>query len=142
MTATTVFSAKAILRNPEGKFALCMKEMLVNGELHSRFDIPGGGIDHGEDALTTLRREILEEMGLQATHINPRPKYFCIGESSDGNTPLVLVFYEVEVENFNYTPTEECREMRFFTLDEALESDIYHAVRTSLEEVKRLFGEF
>jgi 8-oxo-dGTP pyrophosphatase MutT (NUDIX family) len=59
-----------------------MKEMTVHGEMQSRFDIPGGGIDHGEDALTTLRREIMEETGLTVTHIDPRPKYFFVGEST------------------------------------------------------------
>jgi hypothetical protein len=32
--------------------------------------------------------------------------------------------------------------MRFFSLDEALEADLYPAIRTSLEEAKRVFGEF
>lgn len=32
--------------------------------------------------------------------------------------------------------------MRFFSLDEALEADVYPAIRTSLEEAKRVFGEF
>lgn len=135
-------SAKAILRNPEWKFALCMKEMMINGELHKKWDIPWGGIDHGEGALTTLRREILEETGLTITHIDPRPKYFFVGESTCWNVPMWIVCYDVEVEHFDYTPTDECREMRFFTLDEALEADVYPAIRTSLEEAKRVFGEF
>lgn len=135
-------SAKAILRNPEWKFALCMKEMMVHWEMQSRFDIPGGGIDHGEDALTTLRREIMEETGLTVTYINPQPKYFFVGESTCETVPLGLLFYEVEVEHFDYTPTDECREMKFFSLEEALEADVYPAIRTSFEEAKRVFGEF
>jgi len=135
-------SAKAILRNPEWKFALCLKEMMVHWELHSRFDIPWGGIDHGEDAISTLTREIHEETGLKVVSIEPRPKYFFVWESTCWNVPLGLIYYEVQVENFDYTPTEECREMKFVTLDEALEADIYPAVRSSLEEVKRLFWAF
>ena len=56
--------------------------MLVHGEMQSRWDIPGGGIDHGEDALQTLEREILEETGLKVISIEPRPKYFFVGEST------------------------------------------------------------
>lgn len=135
-------SAKAILRNPEWKFALCMKEMMVNVELHKKWDIPWGGIDHGEHPLNTIKREIKEEMGLTVTKIHPNPKYFFIWESSCGNVPLGLVFYETEVEHFDYTETEECRELRFFTLQEALEEDLYPAVRSVFEEVQESFGDF
>jgi 8-oxo-dGTP pyrophosphatase MutT (NUDIX family) len=116
--------------------------MLVDGKIQSRWDIPGGGIDHGEDVFQTLKREILEETGLKVLSIEPRPKYFFVGESTCRNIPLALVCYEVAVEDFDYTPTDECREMQFFSLDEALEVDIYPAIRTSLEEAKRVFGIF
>ncbi len=135
-------SAKAILRNSEGRFALCLKEMMVHGELQTKWDIPGGGIDHGEDAMQTIQREIMEETWLEVTSINPHPTYFFVWESACGNVPIGLVFYEVITKNFDYTPTDECRELRFFTLEEALQADIYPAVKTSLEEAKELFGEF
>ncbi|NDK09453.1 NUDIX domain-containing protein [Candidatus Gracilibacteria bacterium] len=135
-------SAKAILRNSEGKFALCLKEMLVDGVLQSRLDIPGGGIDHGETAIETIKREIFEEMGLIVRHIDPSPKYFFTGESTCTRIPMGIVCYETEVENFDYTPSEECRVMNFYSLEEALNADLYPAVRTSLEEAQKLFGKF
>ncbi len=135
-------SAKAILRNPEWKFALCMKEMMVHGQLVSKWDIPGGGIDHGEDAFTTLHREIMEETGLTIKHIDPQPKYFFIGESTCRTIPFAIICYEVQVEHFDYIQTDECREMKFFTLEEALEANVYPGIKTSLEEAKRVFGEF
>jgi hypothetical protein len=52
------------------------------------------------------------------------------------------VFYETELEHFDYIPSDECRDLKFFTLDEALESNLWPAVRSNLEEVKVLFGDF
>lgn len=135
-------SAKAILRNSEWKFALCMKEMEVDGKFLTKWDIPWGGIDHGEDVFTTLRREIKEEMGLEVKQIEKQPQYFFIWESACWKVPLWLVFYEVEVENFDYIASDECRELRFFELDEALKEDLWPAVRKFLKEAKGLFGEF
>lgn len=135
-------SAKALIYNEEGKFALCLKEMMVHWELHTKWDIPGGGIDHGEHWPETISREIMEEMWIRVTHVNLHPKYFFVWESSCWTIPLTLVCYETELENFDYTPSDECREMRFFTLDEALEQNLYPAIRTTLEQAMRDFGKF
>lgn len=135
-------SAKAILRNPEWKFALCMKEMKIDWTVQSNWDFPGGWIDHWEDVFETLEREIMEEMWLKVTNIKPSPKYFFIGESACWKVPLGLVFYETQVSNFDYISSDECRELRFFTLEEALEENLWPAVRSNLEEAKKLFQGF
>jgi len=135
-------SAKAILRNSEWKFALCLKEMLVDWVLQSRLDIPWGWIDHWETAIETIKREIFEEMWLIVRHIDPSPKYFFTWESTCTRIPMWIVCYETEVENFDYTPSEECRVMNFYSLEEALNADLYPAVRTSLEEAQKLFWKF
>jgi hypothetical protein len=51
----------------------------------------------------------------------------------------VLTYYEVDVENLDYTASEECREMNFFTLDEALNEDLWPMVRVNFLEVKEMF---
>lgn len=49
-------SAKAIIRHP-GRRELTLIE-------HEQFvTLPGGGVEHGEDPLQALRREIAAEMG-------------------------------------------------------------------------------
>jgi 8-oxo-dGTP diphosphatase len=116
-----------------------MKEMKVNGELLIKYDIPWGGIDHWENPLDALRREIKEELWLEVTKINSSPKYFLVWESADWQIPLVLTYYEVDVENLDYTASEECREMNFFTLDEALNEDLWPMVRVNFLEVKEMF---
>ena len=117
--------------------------MIVHGEMQTKFDIPGGGIDHGElTAQETIRREVMEELWLQVTHIDNAPKYFFIGESTCEEIPLGIVFYETQVEHYNYTESDECRELKFVTLEEALEQELYPAVRNLLEQAKKLYGTF
>ncbi len=56
-TAKPRYTARAILRNKDNKYAV-MYSYKFN--LHS---LPGGGVDEGEDVVSALKREILEETG-------------------------------------------------------------------------------
>ncbi|MDA9128975.1 NUDIX hydrolase [Candidatus Gracilibacteria bacterium] len=115
-------SAKACITNSEGKMLLCREDT-------GHWDIPGGGIDHGEEIHAALKREIMEEMGLLVTSISPQPLYVYISESSgiaSPKRPICLLIYKVEVENLNFTPSSECEEIGFFSIEEALAVNLYH----------------
>ena len=56
-------TARAIVKNKDGLYAVMYADKF---KLHS---LPGGGIEDGEDALVTLRREIFEETGCTCDHI-------------------------------------------------------------------------
>lgn len=127
-------SVKAIIRNKEWRF-------LLSKENTWYWDFPGGGIDHGEQVFTALRREIKEEMWLNITHINRKPIDFCIARSSPINNktpkPRWLIIYEVEVENLNFTQSDECMEIWFFTTDEALRSKLYIGALDAVNSLKK-----
>ena len=50
-------TARAIIKNQDGLYAVMYADKF---KLHS---LPGGGVEDGEDVLTTLRREVYEETG-------------------------------------------------------------------------------
>ena len=56
-------TARAIIRNSEGLYAV------MYAEKFDLYSLPGGGVEDGEDILSALRREILEETGCRCEKI-------------------------------------------------------------------------
>ena len=56
-------TARGIVKNSDGLYAVMYAGKF---NLHS---LPGGGVEDGEDTLTALRREILEETGCACDHV-------------------------------------------------------------------------
>lgn len=129
-------SAKALIKNSDWKFILVKED---TGE----WDIPGGGIDHGEELHEALKREIMEEMWLDVIRISSQPLYTIITESSGVSSiqrPICLLIFETEVENLDFTPSNECIEIRFFTPEEALDVSnitLYHPTIKAMQEMKK-----
>lgn len=51
------YTARAILKNKDNKYAVMYSHKF------NLYSLPGGGIDEGEDMISALKREILEETG-------------------------------------------------------------------------------
>ncbi|WP_215225766.1 NUDIX hydrolase [Echinicola shivajiensis] len=98
-------SIKALILNESGGF-LIMKE--DNG----LWDLPGGGLDRGESPIDCIHREINEEMGLKPIKIEPRPILLFSSNNPKGE-PIVNVLYETQLPHLDFTPTAECREIKF-----------------------------
>ncbi len=56
-------AARAVLRNSRGEYALMYYSK------YGFHTLPGGGVEHGEDILTALHREILEETGCRCDEV-------------------------------------------------------------------------
>jgi len=127
-------SAKAFITNKEGKILLCKEASGV-------WDIPGWWIDHGEEILDALEREIQEEMWLKVQILANFPKYVFSTESSgiwSPQRPILLLLYPCEVENLNYTASDECTEIWFFSPSEALNNiELYHPNIKVMRELKK-----
>lgn len=89
--------------------------ILLARESDNTWDMLGGGLDHGEDSIACLKREIQEETGLIVTKVWPEPRYFITAHKASNNIYIANVVYQIELENLNFTPTDECKELRFFS---------------------------
>lgn len=117
---------------PESFYRVTVKALVVKDgkillvkespELSGKWELPGGGLDFGEEIQEGLRREVEEEMGVKIKSIEDRPMYawpwkFENWRYMDWFYSLTLG-YRVEFENFNFETTEECVEIGWFTKDE------------------------
>ena len=107
--------------------ALCVRDgkiLLIHEppERSDKWEMPGGGLDFGEDIKTGLKRELEEEMGLKITKISEHPVYVWTHKYTklrnlDWYYSLVLA-YRVEFENLDFNITKECDALEFFTKEQ------------------------
>ena len=118
-------SIKALVAR-DGKILLHKEGPSLGG----RWELLGGGLDFGEDIHEGLRREIREETGLVVKSISKRPMYawtwrFENTRGMDWSYSLVLG-YQVELESLDFTPSEECQELQFFSKEELMTAELCH----------------
>lgn len=104
-------SVKALILDEEGRFLLCRED---NGG----WDLPGGGLDHGEEPHEGLRREVHEETGLVLSWIDPQPICFVTARNPH-HVPFCNVIYPATLAHLNFVPSAECQELRFVDKTEA-----------------------
>jgi 8-oxo-dGTP pyrophosphatase MutT (NUDIX family) len=119
-------SVKGISIDDTGRF-------LLSREDNGKWELLGGGLDHGEDPVACLKREIHEEAGLEVTYVSPTPKYLVTCKRHNSDTYVANVIYEVKLKDLNFTPSEECQELRHCSVEEAKQLDLFPNVEAFLE---------
>ena len=109
--------------------------VLLSREENGKWEMLGGGLDHEEDPIACLKREINEETGLQLAWISSSPKYFITSPRFDSsvNTYMANVVYEIKLKDLDFTPSEECQELRFFSTEEMKAVELFPNVQKLLE---------
>ncbi len=116
-------SVKALIKNSEGN-------ILLSKEENGMWELLGGGLDHGETPQTGLVREVLEETDLKVHSIATQPSYYVTFPVLDRNYYAANVIFEAQIENLNFTPSDECIALEYFSPEEILErEDIYQNVK-------------
>jgi 8-oxo-dGTP pyrophosphatase MutT (NUDIX family) len=87
------------------------------------WELPGGGLDFGETMAEGLKREVREEMGLEVTSVSDKPIYMWTHrrEHSRGMEwfYILVLAFRMELKTLDgFVPTDECRELRFFSKEE------------------------
>lgn len=123
-------SVKAlVLNDARDKFLVCEKKSGV-------FELPGGGLEWGEEVKAELAREIREEMDLAVTEIADRPAYFLTGQTLNSHTWVANVVYETKLENLDFKPSDECVSIKFINQDNLEGLRLFPAVRQLAENFK------
>lgn len=105
-------SIKALVRNHEGKV------LVVKETNRDYWDLPGGGIDHGESISDALAREMHEEVSLTGDFT-----YRVIAVEEPKLLERVSVWqtriiFEIEPVNMTFTPGEDGDEVMFIDPEE------------------------
>lgn len=108
-------SIKALILDEWGRFLLCREDV-------GKWELPGWGLDFGENPREGLIREIREEMWLEVLTIADNPSYFFTWHENKWRANII---YETTVKNLNFTPSNECLEIGFFTTEEALKLPLF-----------------
>lgn len=91
-------------------------------EANPRFELPGGGLDFGEEPRAGLEREIEEEMGLPVSEVSSRPVYVWTThfEQKRGLEWFysIVLAYRIDFAHLDFTPTDDCAEIGFFSHEE------------------------
>lgn len=124
-------SVKGIVVNEQG-------HILLSRERNDRWEMLGGGLDHEEDPIECLKREVKEETGLEVTYVSPNPKYFITSPKATANGTIYIanVIYEIKLKDLNFVASDECQELRFFTIEELETVDLFPNVQRLLDILK------
>ena len=119
-------SVKALILDHQGRFLLVK-------DISGKWELPGGGLDHGESIEQGLKREIREEMGIEVISIAKSPAYYFTVFDSHTDEWICNAVYETEIENLNVTLTDECLEYRFFDRQSAGNKPLFDNVTKFIE---------
>ena len=105
-------AVKGLVRDQSGK-------LLFVQERSDSWDLPGGGLEHGENIVEALTREFQEELGVDITIDSDRPRIIPTWNTKFDD-PVLIIIYEVtllttpcltnEVSNFSYFDIHEIKQ--------------------------------
>ncbi len=119
-------SAKRLILDDSGRF-------LLTQENDGRRELPGGGLDHGELATTGLRREIMEETGLNVTRVADHPSYFLTALNQKKTRRIANIIFETQLENCDFSASDECVALDFFDVESAKSLELFPNVTEFLK---------
>jgi len=86
------------------------------------WELPGGGLEFGEKFTEALKREIKEETGLTVKWMDEKPTYVWTTNHGSGRGMkyywVCSVIFRFDVVDLNFTPSTECKEIRFFSKED------------------------
>jgi 8-oxo-dGTP pyrophosphatase MutT (NUDIX family) len=106
---------------------LCVREGKVlmvreSSALSGKWELPGGGLDFGEEISAGFKREVQEEMGLIVSKMSKNPVYVWTHKYENRRDLewfySFVVAYRVEFEDLHFTASDECEAIEFVSKDD------------------------
>ena len=106
---------------PERRVEATVKALVLDGhgrilllrETTGLWDLPGGRLEHGETLAEGLRRECLEEMGVDCEPLEERPSLVWCAADKDGVWRVMLAF-RARLASLDLRLSDECVGHGFF----------------------------
>jgi 8-oxo-dGTP diphosphatase len=133
-TGTTGASQKAFVFNSEGKMLTLFRTQTAPTGPNT-WDLPGGDLDYGEDAIAGIIREITEETGLGVTNVSPFDVESLINPA--GNFWISIAYY-AQATTSDVTLSFEHSEYRWVTISEFLEINTSNRAKRFAENLLAL----
>jgi len=109
------------------------KKFLLVQEDNGKWELPGGGLDWGEQPAECIKREIQEEMGLVTTYVANHSSYLITTARDSDGVWIANILFETQVENLMFTPSSECVAIKFVSKEEAEDLNLFVNVKKFLE---------
>jgi 8-oxo-dGTP diphosphatase len=127
-------SQKAVVFNQEGKM-LTMFRTETAPTRPNTWDLPGGDLDLGEDAIESIVREITEETGLAVTNVRPFDVESLINPEG---TFWITIAYYAQASSDDVKLSYEHNDYRWVTIDEFLEINTSKRAQRFIESLLKL----
>jgi 8-oxo-dGTP diphosphatase len=124
-------SQKAFVFNPEGKMLTIFRTETAPTRPNT-WDLPGGDLEFGEDAIESMTREITEETKLSVTNVRPFDVESLINQ--EGNFWISIAYY-AETDDSNVTMSFEHNAFKWVTVREFLEMNTSKRARRFVESL-------
>ena len=118
-------SIKALVLDDEGRFLLAKEDV-------GKWELLGGGMKHGESPQDALKREVKEETGIDVVWVDENPSYFLTVENTHQGFWQANVIYKAKLASLDFTPSPECQELKFFSVEEAKKEKFFPNVEIFL----------
>ncbi|MDD5731545.1 MAG: NUDIX hydrolase [Patescibacteria group bacterium] len=98
-------------------------KILLVQEKDGRWELPGGGLEFDQEIFDSLKREFVEEMGVNVTKITERPIY--VWKQKREKDHRLFIAYKVEIDSLDFTKSDECTDIKFFSKKELKDMNLH-----------------
>lgn len=118
-----LFLQKCIISNDKGQILALKRSLTQDSDRSGCWDLPGGTYEGGEDVIDSIKREVMEEVGL--TINDPKPVYLANGLNNANefmSSEVVFAVTHVATQwSGGITISDEHTEYRWVTPEELLD---------------------